>query len=156
MLRYAVGDATAPRGSGAKVIVHVCNDWGAWGRGFVAALSDRWPEPEVAYRAWYRSKKDFELGAVQFVSTDRDLWVANLIGQHGLRSRFHVPVRYEAIRTGLEHVAAFCESHQATVHMPRIGAGLAGGDWNTIVKLIKAALVDQGINVTVYDLPKER
>ncbi|MER7985968.1 hypothetical protein ABTY53_10250, partial [Streptomyces noursei] len=66
---YVKGDATAPQGKGVKMIVHVCNDLGGWGRGFVLALSRRWPEPERAYRRWHRerARNDFGLGAVQFV-----------------------------------------------------------------------------------------
>jgi len=44
-IAYVMGDATAPKADGPKIIVHVCNDVGAWGRGFVVALSRRWPEP---------------------------------------------------------------------------------------------------------------
>lgn len=41
-IAYRVGDATQPVGDGPKILVHVCNDIGAWGRGFVVALSRRW------------------------------------------------------------------------------------------------------------------
>jgi hypothetical protein len=30
------GDATSPQAKGPKVIAHVCNDIGAWGKGFAA------------------------------------------------------------------------------------------------------------------------
>ncbi len=40
-IRYVTGDATRPVGDGDKIIVHVCNDIGGLGRGFVAALSKR-------------------------------------------------------------------------------------------------------------------
>ena len=30
---YIKGDATAPIGSGVKVITHICNDIGGWGKG---------------------------------------------------------------------------------------------------------------------------
>lgn len=36
--------------------------------------------------------------------------------------------------------------------MPRIGCGLAGGTWDRMEPVIQAALADQGIPVTVYDL----
>ncbi|MFJ6385555.1 hypothetical protein ACIQI7_36810, partial [Kitasatospora sp. NPDC092039] len=49
-ITYVRGDATTPQGKGVKVIAHVCNDLGGWGKGFVLALSRRWPEPEAAYR----------------------------------------------------------------------------------------------------------
>lgn len=154
MVRYAVGDATRPEGSGPRVIVHVCNDVGGWGAGFVLALSRRWKEPEQRYREWHRHDDEtpFGLGAVQLVEVEPELWVANLIGQEGVRSRDgRPPVRYDAIRTGLATVADFAEEKGATLHMPRIGAGLAGGDWATIEKVIEDTVGH--LDVTVYDLP---
>lgn len=59
VISYVTGDATHPHGQGPKVICHVCNDIGGWGRGFVLALSRRWPQPEADYRAWRRSGNDF-------------------------------------------------------------------------------------------------
>ncbi|RYD76612.1 MAG: Appr-1-p processing protein, partial [Verrucomicrobiaceae bacterium] len=44
-IHYVTGDATRPEGDGARVICHVCNDIGGWGRGFVTALSKRWKGP---------------------------------------------------------------------------------------------------------------
>lgn len=157
-IRYAVGDATAPRGEGPKVIAHVCNDVGRWGRGFVMAVSRRWPGPREQFLAWHRGDaKDtppFELGQVQFVRVEPALWVANLVGQHGLRPVKGVPpVRYEAIERGLIDVAAFAEEHGASVHMPRIGCGLAGGTWDRIEPLLRQILCRQGVHVTIYDLP---
>jgi O-acetyl-ADP-ribose deacetylase (regulator of RNase III) len=39
----------------------------------------------------------------------------------------------------------------ASVHMPRIGCGLAGGDWSKVEPLITRRLTDKGIAVYVYD-----
>jgi O-acetyl-ADP-ribose deacetylase (regulator of RNase III) len=155
-IQYVTGDATQPLGTGPRVIVHVCNDVGGWGRGFVLAVSRRWPEPERRYRAWHRGQESipFALGQVQFVSVDEQLWVANLIGQHDVRAQAGVPpVRYEAIREGLRRVATFTRENDATIHMPRIGAGLAGGQWEAIRSIIEEELVSSGLEVTVYDLP---
>lgn len=33
-LRFVRGDATSPQAAGPKVIAHVCNDRGGWGKGF--------------------------------------------------------------------------------------------------------------------------
>ena len=80
------------------------------------------------------------------------MWVANLIGQHGLRSSGEVPpIRYEAVREGLRRVAEFAAAHGATVHMPRIGCGLAGGSWDLIAPIIEEEVVGKGLDVTVYD-----
>jgi len=154
-ITYQIGDATAPQAQGARIIVHVCNDVGGWGRGFVMALSKRWPQPEASYRAWYRGRaqNDFALGAVQFVAVAPELWVANLVGQEGLgRSGGRPPIRYDAIRKGLAAVRSFAVPRQASVHMPRIGCGLAGGKWEEVEPIILEELGAGGIAVTVYDL----
>ncbi len=49
-IQYLKGDATNPTGDNNKVIVHICNDLGKWGKGFVLAISKRWSKPEQVYR----------------------------------------------------------------------------------------------------------
>jgi hypothetical protein len=61
-IQYLKGDATCPQSAGVKIICHVCNDLGGWDKGFVLALSRRWPEPEEAYRTWYRERKSNDFG----------------------------------------------------------------------------------------------
>jgi O-acetyl-ADP-ribose deacetylase (regulator of RNase III) len=153
-LHYTTGDATVPQGTGPKVIVHVCNDRGGWGKGFVVAVSKRWKEPEQQYRSWHAGAADqpFELGQVQFVQVEPELWIANLIGQHGMRQKgASPPIRYEAIETGLRRVAEFASEQGASVHMPRIGCGLAGGKWEEIEPIIERTLIEADVKVTVYD-----
>ena len=153
-ISYLVGDATAPEAPGPKIIVHVCNDIGTWDKGFVMALSKRWPDPESQYKAWYRERKsnDFELGAVQFVQVEDDLWVANMIGQHGLkRTKEGPPIRYNAVKKCLAKVVKKAVEIEASVHMPRIGCGLAGGKWEKIEPIITRQLCEKDIAVYVYD-----
>ena len=152
-IQYIKGDATSPEGSEKKIIVHVCNDIGGWGKGFVMAISKRWKEPEKQYREWFKSKNDFELGNVQFVQAEENLWVANLIGQHKINKdeNGEAPIRYNAIEEGLEAVSDFAKTNNASVHMPRIGCGLAGGKWEMIEPIILKTLSDQDIKVVVYD-----
>ena len=151
---YIKGDATAPIGSGVKVITHICHDIGGWGKGFVLALSKKWKMPEEAYRQWYKSQEEFTLGAVQFVNVENKLYVANMIGQHGIYkdSKGLPPIRYDAVRQCLKEVALFTIAHKASVHMPRIGCGLAGGKWELMEQIIKEELITKEIAVTVYDL----
>ncbi len=157
MLKYVVGDATLPKGDGTKIIAHICNDQGGWGAGFVVAVSSRWPEPEAAYREWYRDEDEFgvfALGEVQLVNVIDDVYVANMIGQTGYGRDLSVPpIRYEAVATALSTLADIAIDMEASVHMPRIGAGLAGGKWERIEPIIEKSLSDRGISVTVYDLP---
>lgn len=163
-IKYVRGDATAPTGIRNKIIAHVCNDSGRWGKGFVVAVSRRWPQPEARYRAWFKDRNHpssgFKLGAVQFVEVECQtalfgdkLWIANMVAQHGVRSAENkTPIRYDALSLALQQVAEFAKKNDASVHMPKIGAGLAGGDWNIIETHINECLIQRKIPVTVYEL----
>lgn len=162
-VRYVTGDATAPEGNGLKVIAHCCNNVGGWGKGFVVALSKKWQRPEREYRDWYKIHGDVKfrtmLGAMQLVPVENDLYVANIVGQNGTAGRTadgKIPIRYEAIAKGFKFISQFATSHperNVSVHMPRIGCGLAGGSWAEIEPLLDRHFVTKKIPVTVYDWP---
>ena len=99
-----------------------------------------------------RATTDFGLGAVQFVPVEPYIWVANLVGQHGLKGSTKLPpIRYDAVEQGLAKVGEKALELGASVHMPRIGCGLAGGTWERIEPLIIKTLCEKGVPVTVYD-----
>ncbi|GAB5527155.1 MAG: hypothetical protein Roseis2KO_50270 [Roseivirga sp.] len=52
---------------------------------------------------------------------------------------------------GLNKVAQKAKELAASVHMPRIGCGLAGGKWEKIEPLIEKTLITNQINTFVYD-----
>ena len=174
-IKFKKGDATNPTDNGNKIIVHICNDVGGWGKGFVMAISKRWKQPETEFRNWYKNKeleqtdtvqferiesKDkylkenkFELGNVQFVKTTDNIWIANMIAQRDIRpSKDGIPpIRYTYVAECLERVRQFAKRQNASVHMPRIGCGLAGGQWNEIEEIVNANLITHEIETTVYD-----
>ena len=157
-ITYVNGDATKPVGEGIKVIPHICNDIGKWGRGFVVALSDRWKEPVINYKKWYKKKTDkeagiFELGNTQFVPIpSTDIIIANMIGQHTIwnNAKGKPPIRYKALRNSLKKVALKCLELNASVHAPKFGAALAGGKWAIVENIIKEELCSKDIPVTIY------
>ena len=131
-INYLIGDATQPQGDGNKFIVHIKNNIGVWGAGFVMALSRRWPEPEREYRKL--TKEQLTLGTIQLVKVEPDIHVINMIAQEGIRSINDIvpPIRYNALKECLERATLVVMLYNGSIHMPRIGAGLAGGDWNII------------------------
>ncbi len=154
---YRLGDATAPEGAGPRIVAHIVNDQGAWGAGFVVALSRRWDEPEASYRAW--AERDpfdappFRLSETQFVAVGDGITVANMCAQQGFPSR-HRPcaLDYYALRNCLRAVRRYALAVGASVHMPRIGCGIAGGEWSLVELIVRDILVESGVLVTVYDL----
>jgi O-acetyl-ADP-ribose deacetylase (regulator of RNase III) len=151
-ITFIKGDATCPHGDGNKIIVHICNDVGAWGAGFVMALSARWEAPEAHYRNWKRRifEEPFKLGHTQPVRVEKDIWVCNMIAQSGVHSIGVPPIRYYALQNCLRRVAHLADTLKASIHMPRIGCGLAGGEWELVEKIISQELGE--FSVTVYDL----
>jgi len=161
-ITYLDGDATHPHGNGPKLIAHVCNDRGGWGAGFVLAVSRRWPYPEREYRAWAASgADDFALGNVRYTPIwHEQIIVANMIAQHGFGDG-GPPIRYDALGDCLHKVGQYCLTRDtdvpwASVHMPRIGCGLAGGRWEDVEPVIDRELCQRGIAVTVYDYQPPR
>ena len=153
-IKYIKGDATAPQAKGTKIIAHICNNLGGWGKGFVLAISKRWPLPEKDYREWHRNraKNDFELGNIRLIQVEKYIYVANMVAQQGMKTGSNgVPIRYEAVKQCLEKLAIEATQLEASVHMPRIGCGLAGGKWDRIAPLIEATLLENDIATTVYD-----
>jgi O-acetyl-ADP-ribose deacetylase (regulator of RNase III) len=148
VISAVVGDATRPARTGApRVICHVCNNRGAWGAGFVLAVSRRWAAPEAAYLAVDR---DLPLGRVQLVQVEPDLYVANMIAQDGFPSRGRpCALDYKALENCLTWLSLYA-GEGWSFHMPRIGCGIAGGKWSVVQEIIERTLGDWP--VTVYDL----
>lgn len=119
-------------------------------------MSKRWREPEAAYRSWARTGifagTEFLLGNVQFVEVETDLVVANMIAQCGYARGGTPPIRYDALRICLLGVFERAATTGASVHMPRIGTGLAAGRWEQIEPLL-VETNPQGVPTFVYDLP---
>ncbi|SEW43481.1 O-acetyl-ADP-ribose deacetylase (regulator of RNase III), contains Macro domain [Chryseobacterium wanjuense] len=152
-IKYLKGDATNPKIEGNKIIIHICNDRGGWGKGFVMAISKRWKEPENQYRKWFSSDENFNLGEIQMVQVENDIWVCNMIGQHKIISNSEgvPPIRYEAVEKCLEKLVNKALDINASIHMPRIGCGLAGGKWEEIEPIIARTLLQGNMKVYVYD-----
>jgi O-acetyl-ADP-ribose deacetylase (regulator of RNase III) len=170
-IKYLVGDATRPVGNKTNIIAHICNDKGGWGRGFVLALSERWPiintysSPEHAYREWSKHKwkgKDFVLGQIQTIWVEDTTFVCNMIAQRDYRPleeqgvKLHLPnVNYSALLECLTRLRVECElsphPEDISIHMPRIGSGFGKGSWDKIEKIINHVLEDSNMPIFIYD-----
>lgn len=153
-ITYLKGDATAPITEGNKIIVHICNDIGGWGKGFVLAISKKWKAPEKSYRDWYKNRveNDFSLGNIQVIKVTEGIFIGNMIAQQGLKFKNNiVPIRYDAVTDCLNKIAIEAKELKASIHMPRIGCGLAGGKWEEIEPIITETLLKENLEVYVYD-----
>lgn len=133
--------------SGPRFILHQCNNKGGWGRGFVLELSKRWPEPERAYR----NREEYPLGDFDIIKVEPETYVVNIIGQEGYGNSARTGIVYTKLDALEEAFLKLSTTlpQNAVVHCPKLGAGLAGGDWSEIEKLLP--LIQRPVTVFVHE-----
>lgn len=149
-IEYVIGDALEHSGRRYynKVIAHVMNVERMWGSGFAAAVDKKWAQPRAIYE--FGSRGDLKLGDIQPVYVDDQLFVVNLIAQDlGEAPR----IKYNEFQECLMKLEKFMFAlgGDTELHIPRMGAGLAGGDWDIISELIEFEIHGP---IYVYDLEK--
>ena len=78
--------------------------------------------------------------------------MVNMIAQENFVSFVNpIAVRYEALKKCLQQVSDSIKGNEVSVHMPRIGCGIAGGKWENIEPIIIDTLCKNDIQVYVYD-----
>jgi len=168
-ITYVKGDATAPIYKPA-IIAHIVNDQGGWGRGFVKSLSNKYPYAEDSYRQWAQgegprnflvcSPWNFEIGRTQFVTIDHSICIANMCAQHGYKGESRpLAVNYSALSDCIGAVVSHARKFKdVSIHMPRVGCGLGGGNWSDVLEAMWEARVTGNLGpwppIYVYDLPE--
>lgn len=155
-IMFLKGDAIKPRTPGPKIIAQIVNDktmnWG--GRGFAYNVKKRLPEVQDNFQKWVLANpNNLSLGSTHVSLLSDECIIVSMVAQHGYGPSVKPRIRYGALMNCLERLAEVAVEESATVHMPRIGTGNAGGNWSIIQELIQDTLLRRGIQVTVYDLP---
>jgi len=157
-IKFIHGDVFVPRGSGKKIICQLTNDQAkTWGGGVAKISAQKYPQAQKDYSEWFLGvPKAKPLGTTKFQEVDNQITLASIIAQQGYGSSETARIRYAALEEGLEAVASQALAIPASVHMPRIGTGQAGGNWNTIEEIIRSTLIANNVETTVYDIPPKR
>lgn len=112
------------------IIVHGVNKQGVMGAGVAKAIKQKYPQ---CFYKYTEHIPNTSLGDVIWCNATKDLIIANAVTQnrYGTDKRH---VNYMAV--GLAFSEVFRVAHKQPIHIPKIGAGLAGGDWNCIEQII--------------------
>jgi len=156
--KYVEGDMFAEikkAPPGHKILIpHVVNNLGRWGAGFSGPLGEAFPIARSSYEkhiadGWER------LGSVigPFMANE-SIFVAGMVAQDGVGTQER-RVRYNALVQCMELLGRYLEGDSMTIHCPKFGCGLAGGNWDFIEELIRDCWIRRGIKVTVYWLPEK-
>lgn len=133
------------------VIIHGCNCYCNMGAGIAKAVKAEFTE---AYEADCKTEKGNKLKSGSYTSTTIDknthrITVVNAYTQHHYKGK-GVKVNYEAVRSVFKLIKN--DFSKKRIGYPKIGAGLAGGDWNIISKIIDDEL--KGENHTLVEFSK--
>lgn len=139
-IQTKIGSATSPKPEICPIVIgHIVNNVNGWGKGFVLAVSKLSKAPEAAYHAWGREGK-LLLGNTQFVEAEPNVIIANMVAQNGYANNHAdgVAVNYPALAQCLETTFRRAIQLGANANFPiGMGSGLAGGDKDRILALIK-------------------
>lgn len=131
MIEYINGDVL---NSGETIVVHGCNCFNNMKSGIAKQVSIEYPEATIA---------DYETVPGDVNKLGR---YTTAIGKNGTRiinaytqyhySRTQVNADYNAIERAMTNICSDFPD-QKVIAMPKIGAGLAGGDWDIIEKILE-------------------
>ena len=149
-MKFLQGDLIALAQQGQfEVIVHGCNCFCAMGAGIAKAIRQAFP---TAYNADCSTKKGdkAKLGSCSYSNCEVSRGQCTVINAY---TQYHwagrgVKVDYDALRRCMKWVKQNYAGKK--IGLPKIGAGLAGGDWNTIETIISEELPGEDVTVVIF------
>lgn len=142
MINYVKGNLFE---SSAEILAHGCNCIGGFNSGVAKGFSIHYPESRKQYLHKYNTV-GWKLGDVQFVNT-KDKLIANCATQFRYGREPLVYIDYDAIKVVMKKLYDYSKQNNKTIAIPKIGAGLGGGDWLIIEKIINDIFTDKEILV---------
>lgn len=134
------------------VIVHGCNCFCAFGAGFAKQVAFYWPSAPYVDSLTTKGAMS-KLGKISmapfYETSHKPILIVNAYTQFDYRGE-GVRVNYEAVGNCFGQVAALFSDKR--IAYPKIGAGLGGGDWDVISKIIDNEL--DGLDHTLVLLPE--
>ena len=146
-MKYTVGNLLKAK---ERYIAHGCNAQGVMGSGVALAIRKVFPEAYNAYRQQHELN-GLELGDVMYVLTrlHPQKVICNCITQKFFGKSNDRFVDYDAVQKSMISIRE--HTNNETIAMPKIGAGLGGGDWKVISKIIQKELPNR-VNVYVLNV----
>lgn len=130
------------------IIVHGCNAQGVMGSGVAKAVKDKYPE---AYQKYYAEYLHGLLtpGWISVYNPSRYLTIVSGITQEYYgRDKNVVYVDYDSLAEVFRKVKSIWPG--VPVHIPKIGAGLANGDWEIISRIINTIYTDDSVTCYIF------
>lgn len=136
-----------------NVIIHGCNCFNTMRSGVAKQIVQKYPEAKEADNLTKKGDEsklgDISVGAVRI--GENPLFIVNAYTQYNFGKDGTRYASYNAIREALKRTAdVLLKGNEYKVGLPQIGAGLGGGDWDIIEKIIRDELRDYDVTVITY------
>jgi len=131
------------------VIIHGCNCFCTMGAGIARAIQDEFPEAYVADKVTVKGDRN-KLGDFSFATVKRNEKEITIVNGY-TQFHFHgksVLVDYDAVQRLFKKVKLKYSGKK--IGYPKIGAGLAGGDWERISQIIDQELAGENHSLVIY------
>tara|TARA_B100001057_G_C22864691_1_gene955991 strand:+ start:3841 stop:4305 length:465 start_codon:yes stop_codon:yes gene_type:complete len=149
-MKYIEGDLILLAKNGKfDLIVHGCNCFNTMGAGIAKMIKDNFIG---AWKADQKTKKGDRSKLGNYTSyiksqNDNTLRIINAYTQYTYGGKS--PVDYDAIRECFKKINSRYKGKK--VGIPKIGAGLAGGNWKQIEKIIDEETKDLKLTCVIYN-----
>jgi len=151
MIKYVKGNLLDAFDNGdVKIIAHGCNCVGGFGSGIAGQIAERYPLVKVRYKELYGTG-EAKLGFFQTNHIEGKGWVINCGTQREYSPIGQKHADYDSIRKVMHLLLSFSKNFGSVPAIPKIGCGLAGGDWPTVEKIINSIFTDSEILVYVLE-----
>ena len=128
------------------VIAHGCNAFCTMGAGLALQIKREFPEAHDVDCQTY-SGDETKMGTFSEVDIDGLGKILNLYTQYHWKGKGS-KIDYGAVRCCMKLIK---EKYSGLkIALPQIGAGLAGGDWDSIMEIIEDELRDEDITIVIY------
>jgi O-acetyl-ADP-ribose deacetylase (regulator of RNase III) len=136
--------------SECDIIAHGVNCRGAFGSGVAGQIARLFPLAKEEYVRKFKSKEKWKLGDVQFVRVNEKLIIANCATQYNYGTD-KVHVDYDAVASIFNKIIDYAEPTGLSIAVPKIGCGLAGGDWSCVSNIIQQTLQNRKVHLEVWE-----
>jgi len=131
------------------VIVHGCNCFCSMGAGIAKTIQEKFPEAYAADLVTVKGDRN-KLGSYSSATVNRNGRMITIVNGYS-QYYFHgadVLVDYHAVRRLFAKLKA--EFSGKRIGYPKIGAGLAGGDWQILAAIIDEELDGEDHTIVLY------
>ena len=133
------------------VIIHGCNCFCTMGAGIAKSIKEHFPEAYMSDLKTVKGDKS-KLGSFSFAKHEignKELTIINAYTQFHWKGS-GTKADYDAIRGVFSQIKDRYSGRR--IGYPKIGAGLAGGDWTLISRIITEELAGENHTLVVYEL----